>query len=75
MSETELVGLGHVAGPYGPFGVSKKRTWQYRCKQADVAEVLARLDPYLGSIKREQGRKVLAAGTAATLSMSTTERR
>lgn len=54
------VGLGKVYGPYAPTGLSKKQWWQYHCSGAlGVHSLLERLRPWLGTIKTNDGDRVL----------------
>lgn len=35
-----VFGAGDIGGPYGPYGISKKRTFIWRCNRSNEAEVV-----------------------------------
>lgn len=59
-----VLGIGVVHGPYVPSGTTKsgqprKEMWVYRCTNFEHAQaVYVMLYPFLGIVKREQGRQV-----------------
>jgi hypothetical protein len=61
-----VLGLGKIYGPYIPSGITKageprKQMWTWRVSNwIDCQAVYAMLYPFLGTIKRAQGAKVLA---------------
>lgn len=61
-----VLGLGKIHGPDQPCGTKmdgspKSPLWNYRCTNFEGTQAIyAMLSPFLGSVKREQGRKVLS---------------
>lgn len=60
-----VLGAGNIRGPYIPSGTTKageprKPTWNYACTNFEhVQAVYVMLIPFLGSVKTEQGKRVL----------------
>jgi hypothetical protein len=50
-----VFGLGDINGPYGPYGISKKRTWVWLCnRRPEVVAVIAALWIFLSQRRQEQ---------------------
>jgi len=51
----EIVGVGHVKGPYGPYDRGTKQLWAWDLiKKADVKKVLEMFQPWLGARRLDQ---------------------
>ncbi len=56
----DVVGVGTVNGPHGPYGTSKKKRTQWKCsKPGEIAHFLMAVKDYLGQRRREQIKRVV----------------